>query len=87
MCRDGNNPHSYRLFAAPPHFSLCSIIFRDLKPCNLGFDVRGNIRLFDFGVAKELKKRDHVDDGLYACTPLTGTRVRCEWSDMLSSYF
>jgi len=50
------------------------IIYRDLKPVNLGFDVRGNVRLFDLGLAKELKECDRVEEGRYKCTPLTGTR-------------
>jgi hypothetical protein len=29
-----------------------NIIFRDLKPANVGFDVRGDVKLFDFGLAK-----------------------------------
>lgn len=31
-----------------------NIIYRDLKPDNIGFDVRGDVKLFDFGLAKEL---------------------------------
>lgn len=30
------------------------IIFRDLKPQNIGFDLHGNVRIFDFGVAREM---------------------------------
>lgn len=41
------------------------VLYRDLKPSNLAFDVRGTIRLFDFGLAKELKKRDLVEGDLY----------------------
>jgi hypothetical protein len=42
----------------------------------MGFDVRGDVRLFDFGVARELKPKDLVKapDG-YRCTGLTGSRV------------
>jgi len=31
-----------------------NIIYRDLKPDNIGFDHRGDVKLFDFGLAKEL---------------------------------
>jgi serine/threonine protein kinase len=30
------------------------IIFRDLKPTNMGFDSKGIVKLFDFGLAREL---------------------------------
>ena len=30
-----------------------NIIYRDLKPNNIGFDVRGDAKLFDFGLATE----------------------------------
>jgi serine/threonine protein kinase len=30
------------------------IIYRDLKPDNIGFDIRGDVKIFDFGLAKEL---------------------------------
>ncbi|KAG7349394.1 serine/threonine protein kinase [Nitzschia inconspicua] len=47
-----------------------NIIYRDLKPDNLGFDVRGDVKLFDFGLATEFDKEKH---GSYKLTGDTGT--------------
>lgn len=33
------------------------IIFRDLKPMNMGFDENGTVKLFDFGLAREILPR------------------------------
>ncbi|CAJ1932657.1 unnamed protein product [Cylindrotheca closterium] len=51
-----------------------SIVFRDLKPENLAFDLRGDLRLFDFGLAKELKEKDMRAPGMYKMTGVTGSR-------------
>ncbi|KAL3927075.1 MAG: hypothetical protein SGBAC_013229, partial [Bacillariaceae sp.] len=51
-----------------------SIVFRDLKPENLAYDVRGDVRLFDFGLARELKEKDKIIDNKYNLTGLTGSR-------------
>lgn len=32
-------------------------IFRDLKPANIGFDVRGDVKIFDFGLARVLPEQ------------------------------
>lgn len=38
-----------------------SIIYRDLKPDNIGFDVRDDVKIFDFGLAAEM--RPDLSDG------------------------
>eukprot|EP00527_Entomoneis_sp_CCMP2396_P004531 CAMPEP_0198145778 /NCGR_PEP_ID=MMETSP1443-20131203/25337_1 /TAXON_ID=186043 /ORGANISM="Entomoneis sp., Strain CCMP2396" /LENGTH=622 /DNA_ID=CAMNT_0043809503 /DNA_START=54 /DNA_END=1919 /DNA_ORIENTATION=- len=50
-----------------------SILYRDIKPENVGFDVRGDVRLFDFGFAKELREDSKKDDGTYHLTELSVT--------------
>jgi serine/threonine protein kinase len=50
------------------------IIFRDLKPDNIGFDDNDVLKLFDFGLAKELKPGQKKPDGKYELTGNTGSR-------------
>lgn len=50
-----------------------SIIFRDCKPDNIGFCSHGDLRLFDFGLAREVHGRDRVKNSeVYRLTGLTG---------------
>ena len=51
------------------------ICFRDLKPDNIGFDEKGVLKLFDFGLAKELKSGMARHDGKYQLTGNTGRYV------------
>jgi serine/threonine protein kinase len=51
-----------------------NIIFRDLKPDNIGYDKEFKLKLFDFGLAKELKAGDERPDGKYNLTGNTGSR-------------
>jgi len=51
------------------------IVFRDLKPNNIGFGKDGKVKLFDFGLAKELKVTDMTLDGRYSMSGNTGTKI------------
>eukprot|EP00527_Entomoneis_sp_CCMP2396_P004335 CAMPEP_0198140306 /NCGR_PEP_ID=MMETSP1443-20131203/3484_1 /TAXON_ID=186043 /ORGANISM="Entomoneis sp., Strain CCMP2396" /LENGTH=423 /DNA_ID=CAMNT_0043802679 /DNA_START=40 /DNA_END=1311 /DNA_ORIENTATION=+ len=48
------------------------IIYRDLKPDNIGFTADADLKVFDFGLAKELHEVDVLEGGLYNLTGLTG---------------
>ena len=48
-------------------------MYRDLKPDNIGFDVRGDVKIFDFGLAKEFDPSKRDADGNYNLTGETGS--------------
>jgi len=52
-----------------------NIIYRDLKPENIGFDVRENIKLFDFGLVAEVVPSKANEDGTFKLTGFTGSPV------------
>lgn len=56
------------------HLHKVNIIFRDLKPDNVGFDFEGRVKLFDFGLAKELDPKQLKKHGLYSMSGGTGSR-------------
>ena len=45
-----------------------------MKPENIGFDIRGDVKMFDFGLATELPQcENHTDSTLYDLTGKTGS--------------
>lgn len=50
-----------------------NIIYRDTKPENCGFDVRGDVKVFDFGISRVLQKKDSLEDGTYKLTSCCGS--------------
>ena len=64
------------LISAIQHLHKLRIIFRDLKPDNVGFDGNGVLKLFDFGLAKELDPRQKTptSPGKYDMSGATGSR-------------
>jgi serine/threonine protein kinase len=71
--RSGFLTRFVHIYYDPQHSSPHSIIHRDLKPDNIGFDVRGDIKIFDFGMARELLRLAEHSDGTYNFTQMTGT--------------
>lgn len=64
-----------------------NIIFRDLKPDNCGFDINDQFKLFDFGLAKELKQQELLGDGTYNLTGMTGAMRYSKYRRLLWSCF
>jgi serine/threonine protein kinase len=45
---------AYDIAGALAYLHGSSVIYRDIKPDNIGFDVRGDVKIFDFGLGKFL---------------------------------
>ena len=65
---------AYQIADVMEYLHSLNIVYRDLKPENMGFDNEGNLKLFDFGLAKELKANRATEHGKYKLTGNTGSR-------------
>lgn len=64
---------AYDLCTALEHLHSHSIVYRDIKPENIGFDIRGDVKIFDLGLAKEILPSQSLEDGTYDLTGMTGS--------------
>ena len=49
------------------------MVYRDLKQENIGFDIRGDVKIFDFGLCKSLQDKSKAIGHGYHMTPYTGS--------------
>ena len=64
---------AYDLASALDYLHGLNVVYRDIKPDNIGFDVRGDVKIFDFGLAKEYDPMTQDANGLYKMTADTGS--------------
>jgi serine/threonine protein kinase len=64
---------AYDLAAAFGYLHENKLVYRDTKPDNIGFDVRGDVKLFDFGLMANLRPELKCEDGMYKLSGLTGS--------------
>jgi len=62
----------YDLSTALEYLHSQKVMYRDLKPDNIGFDVRGDVKIFDFGLAREISGSP-MTDGTYKMSGKTGS--------------
>jgi len=63
----------YDLSTALEYLHNHKVMYRDLKPDNIGFDVRGDVKIFDFGLAREFPSTGKLANGTFAMSGKTGS--------------
>lgn len=63
----------YDLSTALEYLHSQRVMYRDLKPDNIGFDVRGDVKIFDFGLAREFPKEQALANDTYQMSGKTGS--------------
>jgi serine/threonine protein kinase len=64
---------AYDLASAFRYLHKNKLVYRDTKPENIGFDVRGDVKLFDFGLVANLRPELKDEEGMYKLTGRTGS--------------
>lgn len=64
---------AHQIASAVEYLHSKNIVFRDLKPNNVGFDEHGTVKLFDFGLARELPEESTNVNDVYEMSGKIGT--------------
>lgn len=62
---DSRLEYAYDLSSALSYLHEKNILFRDIKPDNIGFTKTDQIKIFDFGLAKELRRERYIAPNKY----------------------
>ena len=80
----GNNWYAgLQIATAMMYMHEHSIIFRDLKPQNIGFDVRGDVKIFDFGLARIMPEDGNPYTDTFEMSGAGSPRWAFPWANWL----
>eukprot|EP00527_Entomoneis_sp_CCMP2396_P008091 CAMPEP_0198153428 /NCGR_PEP_ID=MMETSP1443-20131203/64158_1 /TAXON_ID=186043 /ORGANISM="Entomoneis sp., Strain CCMP2396" /LENGTH=421 /DNA_ID=CAMNT_0043819769 /DNA_START=25 /DNA_END=1290 /DNA_ORIENTATION=+ len=64
---------AYDIANAVTYLHQTNIVYRDLTPNNIGFDIRDDVKIFDFGLSKEIQPQYRQNNGTYLLTADVGS--------------